>query len=57
MRWDEDSSRGEYIAQSYINILDEVIETIYEPGTFFIQDNAPIHTAKKVKKWFADKSI
>ena len=49
MERNEESKRGDYFANSYIQILDAQIPTIYEPGMIFMQDNTPIHTAGKVK--------
>jgi hypothetical protein len=49
MERDEESKRGGYSANSYIQVLDAQIPTIYEPGMIFMQDNTPIHTAGKVK--------
>ena len=40
-----------------MEVLEENIPIIYEPGLLFIQDNAPIHTARKVRKWFNENSI
>ena len=41
-----------YSANSYIDVLDQNLVEFYEPGQIFMQDNAPIHTAKKVRLWF-----
>lgn len=57
MTRDEASPRGGYSANSYIDILDEQMPICYEPGRIFMQDNARIHTAKKVKSWFKDNAI
>ena len=38
-----------YTAASYMDLLEEEIPTIWEPGLLFMQDNAPIHTAKIVR--------
>ena len=57
MARDEEANKGGYSATSYIQVLDEYLPTIWEPGLLFMQDNAPIHTAKKVAKWFEDNGI
>lgn len=46
-------------ADVYIDILNEKLKrSMHVAGTnFFQQDNAPCHTARKVKKWFADNDI
>ena len=41
-----------YSANSYIDILDQNLVEFYEPDQIFMQDNAPIHTIKKVRLWF-----
>jgi hypothetical protein len=43
--------RGGYSASSYLDVLEEQLPICFEPGRTFIQDNARIHTAKKVKSW------
>ena len=48
--WDPAAPRGGYSASSYVEVLEENIPTIYEPGLLFMQDNAPIHTARKVRE-------
>ena len=48
---DEESKRGGYSANSYIAVLKDQLPTIYNPGMTFMQGNAPIYTAGKVKKW------
>lgn len=42
--------RNGYSANSYLELLDDSLLGIYGPGLIFMQDNASIHTAKKVKK-------
>ena len=54
---DSEAKRNGYSANSYIQVLDDNLLGIYEPGLIFMQDNAPIHTAKKVKKWFEENGI
>jgi transposase len=49
--------RGGYSANSYLEILDDQLPQIYEPGMTFMQDNASIHTAKRVKAWFEEHGV
>jgi hypothetical protein len=44
---DFESKKHDYAATSYIEILEEIVHTICEPDMIFMQDNAPIHKAKK----------
>jgi hypothetical protein len=48
---------GGYTANSYLQVLNDEMPKCFEPGRTFIQDNASIHSAKKVKKWFEDEGI
>ena len=57
MTRDEAAKCDGYSANSYIKVLDRAIEVCWSPGMTFMQDNAPIHTAKKVSKWFEDHGI
>lgn len=57
MTRDPDSARNGYTANSYIKVLENQLETVYEPGLSFMQDNARIHTAQKVKDWFTNNAI
>jgi hypothetical protein len=54
---DWESKKHGYSARSYIDVLDAQLPRIWEPGMIFMQDNALIHTAKTVKKWFEDIAI
>lgn len=58
---DFESKKHGYSANSYIEVLDGQvepwIEELDDPGYIFMQDNAPIHTAHKVRDWFADRGI
>ena len=51
---DKEAPKGGYSTKSYIKVLEDQIPRIYEPGLQFMQDNAPIHTAKIVAKWFKE---
>ena len=46
-----------YSATSYIQVLEDNLLGVYESGLIFMQDNAPIHSVKRVKKWFEDNGI
>jgi transposase len=52
-----DDGRGGYTAESYIDILEQTMETCWQPDMIFMQDNAPIHTAQKIKDWFENRGI
>jgi transposase len=44
-------------ANSYLAVLREQIPRTYEPGRIFMQDNARIHKAKKIRDWFEEEGI
>ncbi|OAL75044.1 Homeo [Trichophyton violaceum] len=46
----ESNARG-YSSNSYLDILEDNLPSIWELGMIFMQDNAPIHTAKKITDW------
>jgi transposase len=54
---DFESKKHGYSAKSYLEVLEDQLPTCWEPGLIFMQDNASIHTAKVVKKWFKDIGI
>jgi hypothetical protein len=57
---DFESKKHRYSAESYLEVLDAEVAPIYstlDKGYEFMQDNASIYTAKKVKQWFLDHSI
>ena len=54
---DFEAKKHGYSANSYIEVLEDNLLGIWEPGLIFMQDNAPIHKAKKVTKWFEDTGI
>ena len=54
---DFESKKMGYSANSYLEILEDNLLGIWEPHLTFMQDNAPIHKAKKVMKWFEDNGI
>jgi transposase len=54
---DPDSEKSGYTANSYIAVLNDQMPRIWEPSRISMQDNAKIHTAKIIKKWFENESI
>ena len=55
---DFESKKHRYSANSYLEVLDSEVASNYPgPGYIFMQDNASIHTAKKVKEWFRIQHI
>ena len=48
---DPEAVRGGVTARVYREILEEYLPTMMEDDTIFMQDNAPIHTAKLVKEY------
>ena len=58
---DFESKKHGYSANSYLEVLDAEVTLIFEDlddeAYQFIQDNASIYTAGKVKKWFRDRWI
>ena len=57
MERDASSRKHGYTVVSYIRAIEQEIPRTYEPGMLFIQDNAPIHTARIVKDWLRDNGI
>jgi hypothetical protein len=57
MERDEESKRGGYSVNSYIDVLKENIPNYFSPGMIFMKDNARIHTAKKTDAWFEENAI
>jgi transposase len=54
---DWEAKKHSYSANSYINVLENNIPGIWEPGLIFMQDNAPIHKVKKTIEWFENNGI
>ena len=46
---DFESKKHGYSANSYLALLEDLVIPNYTDDLIFMQDNAPIHTAKKVK--------
>jgi hypothetical protein len=57
MPGDPDSKRGGVTSVVYLEVLEDILPTLWEPGLEFMQDNAKIHTAKVIKTWFAEQRI
>ena len=51
---DISSKRQGYTAPSYIAALELGLPSIWQPDRIYQQDNAPIHTANKTKKYFEE---
>jgi hypothetical protein len=57
---DFESKKHRYSAESYLEVLDVEVAPAHatlDPGYQFMQDNASIHTAQKVRAWFEDEMI
>lgn len=57
MARDPESRRGGYSTNSYLQVLDDQLPRLWQPGLIFMQDNAPIHTAHRVRNWFNTQGI
>lgn len=51
---DPDSKRGGVTGRVIRDCLQEQLPTICEPGSIFLQDNAPTHTARIVQNWLQE---
>jgi transposase len=40
-----------------LEVLEDILPTLWEPGFEFMQDNASIHTAGIIKRWFTEQGI
>ena len=47
---DFESKKNGYSVNSYLALLEELVVPNYTDDLIFMQDNAPIHTANKVKE-------
>jgi ribosomal protein L19 len=57
---DFESAKHGYSAESYLEVLEAEVAPIYSAlplGYVFMQDNASIHTAHKVREWFRDHGV
>ena len=57
MEGDQNAKRGGVTAKVYIETLREYLPTILEHDSIFMQDNAPIHKAYKVRDFFIEEGI
>ena len=57
MNRDFASKKHGYTADSYIEVLDAELAQHHQEGLIFMQDNASIHTAYKVRDWFREQRI
>jgi hypothetical protein len=57
MPGDPESKRGGVTSAVYLEVLEDQLPTLWEPGLEFMQDNARIHTAKIIKEWFKEQGI
>ena len=54
---DFEFKKHEYSAKSYLRVLNDNLLEVYESGFIFMQDNAFIHIARKVREWFDENDI
>jgi transposase len=54
---DPEAKCGSIIAKIYLEILKEYLPTLMDADTIFMQDNAPIRDAGKVKKFIVDMAF
>ena len=57
MARDQSAKKKGYSSESYLGVLEDQLPTIYQDSLIFMQDNAPIHKARKVIEWFKDHGI
>jgi transposase len=48
------SPKGGVSSRIILQTLQEYLPTIYEPGSIFIQDNAPTYSCKLVQTWLKE---
>jgi hypothetical protein len=54
---DFESKKHGYSTNSYLALLKDLVVPNYTNDLIFMQDNALIYTAKKVKEWFKEQGI
>jgi hypothetical protein len=54
---DWESKKHGYSANSYLEVLEKRLLDFYHDDLIFMQDNAPIHRAIKVREWFNENGI
>lgn len=57
MTRDSEAKKQGYTANSYLEVLNENLLEMYEPGLVSMEDNAPIHCARKIRKWFEEMGV
>jgi hypothetical protein len=57
MPGDPDSKQEGVTSAVYLEVLEDILPTLWELGLEFMQDNAKIHTARIIKAWFAEQGI
>jgi hypothetical protein len=57
MEGDENAKRGGVTVEVYIEVVREYLPTILDDDSIFIQDNAPIHKAYRVRTFLEDLGI
>jgi len=57
MTRDSSAKKNGYTWWSYVEALKEGLKPSYKPGQRFMQDNAPIHTAKNTKAWLEQHGV
>jgi hypothetical protein len=54
---DFESKKHGYTADSYLQVLENRLLDFYHDELIFMQDNAPIHTANRVREWMEENGI
>ena len=54
---DPEAKKGGVTSAIYLEILQDELPTLWEPGLLFMQDNAPIHKGAPVKRWLEEEGI
>ena len=54
---DPEAKQGGVTSAVYLEVLEEQMPTLWEPGLIYMQDEASIHTARIIKRWLADNEI
>ena len=57
MPGDPEAKQGGITSAVYLEVLEEQMSTLWEPGLIYMQDEASIHTAHIIKRWLADNEI
>ena len=57
MARDQSAKKKGYSSESYLGVLEDQLPTIYQYSLIFMQDNAPIHKARKIIEWFKDHGM